>query len=91
MIWTKFDKHGKFYALAVSLRARACHARPSTSHSRYTPFLAIVAAAIPAAGAPIAGGIIFIPVLQLDSLNLRNAVAFSSATQFLGVGIFAPV
>ena len=74
-----------------------CTTRPhlSLSHSltqhRYTPFLAIVAAAIPASGAPIAGGIIFIPVLQLDSLTLRNAIAFSSATQMLGVGVFAPV
>eukprot|EP00048_Salpingoeca_helianthica_P024741 m.34945 g.34945 ORF g.34945 m.34945 type:complete len:349 (-) comp9565_c0_seq1:276-1322(-) len=85
--------YARLFALVVFLIlpfAIYSHDLEKVREAWYTPFLAIVAAAIPASGAPIAGGIIFIPVLQLDSLTVRNAIAFSSATQMLGVGVFAP-
>eukprot|EP00047_Mylnosiga_fluctuans_P019572 m.83953 g.83953 ORF g.83953 m.83953 type:complete len:331 (-) comp8180_c0_seq1:401-1393(-) len=57
----------------------------------YTSLLGIIAASIPAAGAPIAGGVVFIPALQLAGLGVEAAAAFSTATQMLGVGLFAPL
>ena len=53
--------------------------------------MATVAATIPASGAPVAGGILFLPVLQSYGVCPRDAVAFSSITQFFGCGIFAPL
>ena len=55
------------------------------------PLMAVCAAAIPASGAPIAGGIIFLPVLRAYGVCPRDAVAFSAATQFFGCGIFSPL
>ena len=55
------------------------------------PTMAVVAASIPASGAPVAGGIVFLPVLHSFGVCPRDAVAFSAATQFFGVGIFAPL
>ena len=57
----------------------------------FAPFMGIVAAAIPASGAPVAGGVVFLPVLDSFGVCPRDAVAFSAATQFFGVGIFAPL
>ena len=55
------------------------------------PVMAILAASIPASGAPVAGGIIFLPVLQTYGVCPRDAVAFSALTQFFGCGIFSPL
>jgi len=60
-------------------------------HLWYVPLMATVAATIPASGAPVAGGILFLPVLQSYGVCPRDAVAFSSITQFFGCGIFAPL
>ena len=57
----------------------------------FAPLMGIVAAAIPASGAPVAGGVVFLPVLDSFGVCPRDAVAFSAATQFFGVGIFAPL
>jgi hypothetical protein len=57
----------------------------------FAPLMGVVAAAIPASGAPVAGGIVFLPVLDSFGVCPRDAVAFSAATQFFGVGIFAPL
>lgn len=59
--------------------------------SWYASILGIIACMIPSAGAPVAGGIIFLPVLNLQHICAADAVAFSAATQTLGVGIFAPM
>ena len=55
------------------------------------PLMAICAAAIPSSGTPVAGGIVFLPVLQMYGVCPRDAVAFSAATQFFGCGIFSPL
>eukprot|EP00640_Fibrocapsa_japonica_P006094 CAMPEP_0113943668 /NCGR_PEP_ID=MMETSP1339-20121228/26962_1 /TAXON_ID=94617 /ORGANISM="Fibrocapsa japonica" /LENGTH=125 /DNA_ID=CAMNT_0000948607 /DNA_START=30 /DNA_END=404 /DNA_ORIENTATION=- /assembly_acc=CAM_ASM_000762 len=47
----------------------------------YVPIMGIVAAALPSGGAPIAGGIVFLPVLTINGLSASQAVAFSAATQ----------
>jgi len=55
------------------------------------PLLGLVAACIPGAGAPVAGGIIFLPMLRMMHVCPRDAVAFSTATQFIGVGVLTPL
>lgn len=57
----------------------------------YAPFMGIAACALPSAGVPVAGGIIFFPMLTHAGICPRDAVAFSAATQMLGVGVFAPL
>jgi len=57
----------------------------------YAPVMGAVAALLPASGAPIAGGIIFFPILTSLGVCSADAVAFSAATQFLGCGVFAPL
>ena len=57
----------------------------------FAPVMACVACAIPASGAPLAGGVIFLPVLNLAGLCARDAVAFTALTQTFGVGIFSPL
>ena len=57
----------------------------------YAPLMGIAACALPSAGVPVAGGIVFLPVLTLGGVCPRDAVAFSAATQMLGVGVFAPL
>lgn len=42
-------------------------------------------------GAPIAGGIVFMPCLQMLGLSPKQAVAFCSATQMFGCGVFTPL
>lgn len=57
----------------------------------YTPLLGIVAGAIPSGGAPVAGGIIYMPILMLSGVCPRDAVAFTSVAQFAACGIFIPL
>ena len=57
----------------------------------FAPIMACVACAIPASGAPVAGGVIFLPILGMAGLCARDAVAFSTITQLFGVGIFSPL
>jgi len=57
----------------------------------YTPFLGVIAASLPSGGAPVAGGIVFLPMLVAGGLTAQQAVAFSAATQTFGCGIFAPL
>jgi uncharacterized membrane protein YfcA len=57
----------------------------------YTPIMGIVAASLPSGGAPIAGGIVFLPVLTLNGIHASQAVAFSAATQMIGCGVLAPM
>jgi hypothetical protein len=57
----------------------------------FAPLMGIVACTIPASGAPVAGGVIFLPILESYGLCPRDAVAFTAATQMVGVGIFAPM
>lgn len=57
----------------------------------YVPLMATIAASIPASGAPVAGGILFLPVLHSHGVCPRDAIAFSAITQFFGCGIFSPL
>lgn len=57
----------------------------------WTPLMGTIAAAIPSGGAPVAGGIVFLPVLTHLNFCPSDAVAFTAATQMLGVGVFAPL
>ena len=57
----------------------------------WVPIMGTVAAAIPSGGAPVAGGIVFIPVLTRFGVCPSDAVAFTAATQMFGVGIFTPL
>jgi len=62
-----------------------------TLRAWYIPLLAIFAAAFPSGGAPIAGGILFVPMLIRTGVQPKQAVAFSAAVQTFGCGIFAPL
>lgn len=53
--------------------------------------MGIVAVTIPSGGAPVAGGVVFLPVLTMKKIEAHEAVAFAAATQMVGVGIFAPM
>jgi len=57
----------------------------------WTPLMGTIAAAIASGGAPVAGGIVFLPVLTHLGVCPSDAVAFTAATQMLGVGVFAPL
>jgi hypothetical protein len=48
----------------------------------YAPIMGVVACALPTSGMPVAGGIVFLPVLtHIAGLSARQAVAFAAATQ----------
>ena len=53
--------------------------------------MGIIACAIPSGGAPVAGGVVFLPVLSLMGMEPHDSVSFAAATQMFGVGIFAPL
>ena len=56
-----------------------------------TSLLGLIACCLPSGGAPIAGGILFMPCLQMLGLSPKQAVAFCSATQMFGCGVFTPL
>lgn len=55
----------------------------------YGPLMGL-ASTIPSAGAPVAGGIVFFPILMLAGFSPSQAVAYAAATQMIGVGVFVP-
>ena len=58
----------------------------------WAPAMGVVACALPSSGMPVAGGIVFLPMLtRIGGLPARDAVAFAAATQTVGVGILAPL
>lgn len=57
----------------------------------YVPIMGIIGCSIPSGGAPVAGGVVFLPILTMKDIEAHEAVAFSAATQMFGVGIFAPM
>jgi hypothetical protein len=40
---------------------------------------------------PVAGGVVFLPILTMKHIEAHEAVAFAASTQMIGVGIFAPM
>ena len=57
----------------------------------FAPLMGFVAGVLPGSGAPIAGGIVFFPILSMLGLCSQDSVAFLSATQFLLCGVFTPL
>jgi len=58
----------------------------------YVPIMVVAASALNGSGAPIAGGIIYFPILSsFGRLCPRDVVAFSAATQALGIGLLTPL
>lgn len=55
-----------------------------------TSLLGIIACCLPSGGAPVAGGIIFIPALTYLGLGPKECVAFCSYSIMIGCGIFTP-
>lgn len=80
-------------ALLAILPLIACRNRPQLLRDGwFVPLMGIVACAIPSSGIPVAGGILFLPILHnYYGLCARDAVAFTAATQMIGVGVFAPL
>lgn len=52
--------------------------------------LAFAVSCILSGGAPVAGGIIYIPVFRLLGVSTKQTIAFSAAMQAFGCGIFSP-
>lgn len=57
----------------------------------YVPIMGIIGCTIPSGGAPVAGGVVFLPILTMKNIEAHEAVAFAASTQMIGVGIFAPM
>mmetsp|Transcript_10623 Transcript_10623/g.21222 ORF Transcript_10623/g.21222 Transcript_10623/m.21222 type:complete len:417 (-) Transcript_10623:168-1418(-) len=57
----------------------------------YVPIMGIIGCTIPSGGAPVAGGVVFLPILTMKNIEAHEAVAFAASTQMVGVGIFAPM
>lgn len=57
----------------------------------FVPCMGFVGCMIPSAGIPVAGSIIFMPLLLMAGVKPDACVAFGTATQAVGVGIFAPL
>lgn len=58
----------------------------------FAPIMGVVACALPSSGMPVAGGIVFVPTLTtFGGMDARDAIAFTAATQMVGVGILAPL
>lgn len=58
----------------------------------FAPIMGVVACALPSSGMPVAGGIVFVPTLTtFGGMDARDAIAFTAATQMVGVGILAPI
>jgi len=57
----------------------------------FAPLMGLFAGVLPSSGAPIAGGIVFFPILSMSGLCGQDSVAFLSATQFLLCGVFTPL
>lgn len=55
-----------------------------------TSLLGLVACCLPSGGAPVAGGIVFIPGLTALGFSPKQCVAFVSASQAIGCGLFTP-
>jgi uncharacterized membrane protein YfcA len=56
----------------------------------WSPIMGILACALPACGMPIAGGIVFYPILT-TRMPPFQVVTFSMWTQAIGVGVLAPM
>ena len=56
-----------------------------------TSIFSFIACMLLSGGAPVAGGIVYIPALQLIGLSPKQCVAFCAAAQALGCGIFTPL
>jgi len=59
--------------------------------SWYAPIMGFVACALPSSGAPIAGGIVFLPILTIRNICTHDAVAFACVVQAFGCAVFAPI
>ena len=59
--------------------------------SWYVPIMGIIGCTILSGGAPVAGGVVFLPILTMKQIEAHQAVAFAASTQMIGVGIFAPM
>lgn len=64
---------------------------PEIKQAWSTSLFGLLACCLPSGGAPIAGGIVFIPALQMLGVSPKQCVAFCSVTQAFGCGIFAPL
>ena len=58
----------------------------------FAPLMGVIACALPSSGMPVAGGIVFVPALTtIGDMDARDAIAFTAATQMVGVGVLAPI
>ena len=78
-------------ALALALLALARLGAARCAELWYAPLMGAAAASLPSGGAPVAGGVVFFPLLRAAGVAPRSRVAFAACTQALGVGAFTPL
>lgn len=88
MTWTKLACCSLLLAVLIAIPA-ALYPPSELLKYWYAPLMGL-ASTIPSAGAPVAGGIVFFPILMLAGFSPSEAVAYAAATQMLGVGVFVP-
>lgn len=57
----------------------------------FVAFMSFFAGCIPSSGTPVAGGIVFIPVLKMCGVTPSSSVAFCAVIQSVGCGISNPL
>lgn len=88
----KFWEIGRWVLLAVlTFLPFGIYSLNELSNAWLTSLMGLLACCLPSGGAPVAGGIVFIPGLQMLGLKPKQCVAFCSAAQALGCGAFAPL
>ena len=104
-VYMAFDSASRMLTSSPPLAQWWTHARPMVlmcmigvsafagewPNDWYVPLMAACAAVIPSSGAPVAGGVVFMPVLHAHGTSPRDAVAFSALTQLVGCGVLTPL
>lgn len=88
MTWTKLFWCGLLLGVLIAIPC-SLYSGSELLKYWYAPLMGL-ASTIPSAGAPVAGGIVFFPILMLAGFSPSQAVAYAAATQMLGVGVFVP-
>ena len=88
MSWTKLGFCSVVLAVLIAIPV-SLYPPSELAKFWYGPLMGL-ASTIPSAGAPVAGGIVFFPILMLAGFSPSQAVAYAAATQMIGVGLFVP-
>jgi uncharacterized membrane protein YfcA len=90
--WIALWEYGRYYLLVLlAILPFLVLSWEEIQKAWSTSLFGLLACCLPSGGAPIAGGIVFLPALQYLGVSPKQSVAFCSVTQALGCGVFAPL